>query len=88
MNVYMSLYLAILFIAFVPGVLVSLPPKGGKYMVLAVHALLFVVVWHLTHKAVWKLTSEGFQDPTPMIMNNRKEGYQNNMGMMNKKEMM
>jgi hypothetical protein len=86
MNVYMSLYLAVLFVAFVPGVLVTLPKGGSKYTVLAVHTLLFTVVWHFTHKAVWKLVAEGFQDGMPMNMMNKKEGYQNNMGMMNRKE--
>jgi cell division protein FtsW (lipid II flippase) len=87
MNVYMNLYLAILFIAFVPGVLVTLPPKGGKYVVLAVHALLFVVVLHLTKRTVMELTSEGFQDGMPMNMPmnmNKKEGYQNAMNMAKK----
>jgi len=56
----MSLYLAALFVAFVPGVLVTLP-KGGKRMtVVAVHAVLFTVVWYFTHKIVSRL-SEGFQ---------------------------
>ena len=81
MNVYMSLYLAVLFVAFVPGVLVTLPPKCSKNVVLATHALLFVVVWQLTNKMVWKLTMEGFQDGMPMNMMNKKEGYQNNMNM-------
>jgi hypothetical protein len=58
----MSLYLAALFVAFTPGVLVTLPKGGSKYTVLAVHALLFVVVWHFTHKMVWRMTMEGFQN--------------------------
>ncbi len=39
-----------LFIAFVPGVLVTLPPGGGYWTVLVVHGLLFAFVsaW------VWK----------------------------------
>jgi hypothetical protein len=31
--------------------------------VLAVHALLFAVVWHFTHKMIWRMT-EGFQKAT------------------------
>ena len=58
----MSLYLAALFFAFVPGVLVTLPKGGSKMTVLAVHALLFVLVWHFTHKMVWRAT-EGFANP-------------------------
>ena len=55
----MFLFSAVLFFALTPGVLVSLPPKGKKYTVAAVHAVIFAVVWHFTHKAGWYLT-EGF----------------------------
>jgi len=60
----MFLFSAVLFFALTPGVLVSLPPKGKKYTVAAVHALVFAVVWHCTHKAAWYLT-EGFYAPAP-----------------------
>jgi pentapeptide MXKDX repeat protein len=62
MNVFMSLYLAVLFVAFTPGVLVTLPKGGSKYTVLAVHAALFTLVWYFTHKTVWRMTLEGFQN--------------------------
>jgi len=62
MKLLMSLYLAALFVAFVPGVLVTLPKGGSKMTVLAVHAALFALVWHFTHKMVGRLTSEGFQN--------------------------
>jgi len=61
MNILMSLYLALLFVAFVPGVLLTLPKGGNKYTVLAVHAVLFTLVWHFTHKIALRLCSEGFQ---------------------------
>lgn len=67
MNWVITIYVALLFFALCPGVLVSLPPKRGKFTVAAVHALLFAIVWHFTHKFVW-LTSmrmskpEGFQE--------------------------
>jgi hypothetical protein len=36
---------AILFVAFVPGVLVTLPsPSSDRWMILATHAVLYVVV--------------------------------------------
>jgi len=78
MNLFMSLYLAVLFVAFTPGVLVSLPPKGGKYVVLATHAVLFALVWHYTHKAVWRMTVEGFQDNTDYNTNNSYNNSGNN----------
>jgi hypothetical protein len=79
MNFLLSLYLAALFVAFVPGVLVSLPPRGGKFTVLAVHALLFAAVWHYTHKTVWRAT-EGFQSGAA------NAAAMNAMNGMNKKE--
>ena len=47
---------AALFIAFVPGVLVTLPsPSSGRWTVLIVHALLFVVVSKLLWKSMKKM---------------------------------
>jgi hypothetical protein len=49
----MSLYMAVLFFALVPGVLVSLPsPSSSLQMKAAVHAVVFALVWYLTHKLV------------------------------------
>jgi len=53
MNVYMSIYLALLFVVLTPGVLLSLPPGGSKLVVAGTHGLVFAVVYYLTHKAVW-----------------------------------
>jgi hypothetical protein len=36
----------LLFVLFVPGVAFTLPPKSSRMLVLATHALLFVVVSH------------------------------------------
>jgi hypothetical protein len=66
MQVFMSLYLAALFVAFVPGVLVTLPPRSSRNVVLAVHAALFVVVWQFTNRAVFRMLYEGFQNNVPM----------------------
>jgi hypothetical protein len=60
------LFSAILFFVLVPGVIVSLPPKGNKYVVAAVHALIFALIWHCSNKAVWHLT-EGFEIKQPMV---------------------
>jgi hypothetical protein len=49
----MSLFIAALFFALTPGVLVTLPPKGKIYAVAAVHALIFALIYHLVHKLVW-----------------------------------
>lgn len=37
---------ALVFIAFVPGVLVTLPKGGSRKMVLAVHGILFALTIH------------------------------------------
>lgn len=49
-------YVAILFFILTPGVLLSLPPRAGKLTVAATHAVVFALVWSLTHKMVWKFS--------------------------------
>jgi len=55
MNWLISLYIAVLFFVLVPGVFVSLPPGGTKFTVAAFHAVVFALVYHFTHKIVWRL---------------------------------
>jgi len=45
-------YVAVLFFLLTPDILLSLPPKGGKYVVALVHALVFAAVLCFTHKYV------------------------------------
>jgi len=49
----MSVYAALLFFVLTPGVLVALPPGASALTQAATHAVVFAVVWYLTHKAVW-----------------------------------
>lgn len=56
MNVYMSLYLALLFVALTPGVLLSLPPGGSKLVVAATHGVVFALVYCLTKNYVMNAT--------------------------------
>ena len=56
MNVWMSLFIGVLFVALTPGVLVRLPPGGSKWVVAATHAVIFALVYHFTHKAVMNAT--------------------------------
>jgi len=51
---WMAIYASVLFYALTPGVLVSLPPRGSRMTVNLTHAVVFGVVWALTHKMVWK----------------------------------
>jgi len=47
-HLVLTLYAAVLFVLLSPGTLVKLPPKGGKWVVVAVHVLLFGLVLYLT----------------------------------------
>jgi len=58
----MSLFIAVLFVVLTPGVLVSLPPKGSLLTKAAVHGVVFAAVFHFTHRAVWRMTTQGFQN--------------------------
>ena len=50
----MALYAAVLFYALTPGVLVSLPPGASRMTVNLTHAVVFGVVFALTHKMACK----------------------------------
>jgi hypothetical protein len=71
---------AALFVAFVPGILVTLPPKGSKSMVLLVHAVLFALVTHFVMRMIherfgnygpagvppgWVVNQDGMARPDP-----------------------
>ena len=55
MSLLVSLYAAVLFFLLTPAILLRLPPSGSKYVVAAVHALVFALIFHFTHKMVWRL---------------------------------
>ena len=65
MSLFVSLYAAILFFVLTPGILLTLPKGGKKFQVAGVHALVFAVVFHFTHKLVWRfgVSLEGMTDP-------------------------
>jgi hypothetical protein len=67
MSLIVSLYAAILFFILTPGVLLRLPKNGGKLTVAAVHALVFALLFHFTHKLVWRLGAkmEGMANLSP-----------------------
>jgi len=54
----MFIYAALLFFVLTPGVVLTLPPKGKKMTVALVHALIFGIVFGLTHKFIWNLTKK------------------------------
>jgi len=55
---FMSLYAAVLFFVLTPGVLLSLPPGGSRITVALTHAVVFGLVWTLTHKMVYKMVGK------------------------------
>jgi hypothetical protein len=77
MNWAVTVYAAILFFVLTPGILLSLPPKGSKMMVALTHGVVFALVFHFTHKMVWRATAN-----LGMPSMGKKEG----MGHMKKKE--
>ena len=60
MYVWMSLFTVLLFYVLTPGIFLSLPKGGSKYMVAMVHALVFTLIFGLTQNAVWNYFYEGF----------------------------
>ena len=58
----MTIFMALLFVVLSPGVLLSLPSNGSVLTKALVHGLVFALVYHFTHKAVWQwsMTLDGF----------------------------
>jgi hypothetical protein len=67
MSLVVSIYAAILFFLLTPAILVRLPPGGSKWTVAAVHAIVFALLFHFTHKLVWRLGArlEGMDPAVP-----------------------
>jgi hypothetical protein len=60
MDLVSSILAALLFAAFVPGVLVTIPKGGSRTTVLLVHALLFAFVTHWVMWYYWTVIRERF----------------------------
>ena len=62
MNLTMTLFTTLLFVLLTPGMLLRIPPGGSKLTVALVHGLIFALVYHFTHKMVWRWSMgyEGF----------------------------
>lgn len=52
----MFLFSALLFFLLTPGILLTLPPKGKKITVAVVHAIVFGLVFALSHKTLMRLS--------------------------------
>jgi hypothetical protein len=53
---FISLYAAVLFFVLTPGILVTLPPGGSRTTVALTHAVIFGLVWALTHTSIKRMT--------------------------------
>ncbi len=52
----LSIFVSVLvFVAFVPGVLVTLPPGGSKWTVLAVHGVLFALLHWTVQRGIMRV---------------------------------
>ena len=52
LHIFMLLFIFVLFFLLTPGILLTIPPKGSKVVVALVHALVFTLIFHFTHKLV------------------------------------
>ena len=58
MYILMFVYLILAFVAFVPGMLFTLPIKGSKLMITFAHGTLFALTWTLLHKTMVTVASK------------------------------
>jgi len=77
LNLTMLIYVVALFYVLVPGMFLSIPSSGSKKVVALTHAIIFAVIFKLTHKMVWKLSMQmsGFQNAPAMPGMLPKEGF-------------
>lgn len=58
MNLIMFIISALLFFILTPGILLSLPPGGSKMVVALTHAVVFGLVFTLSHKMIMGLSGK------------------------------
>ena len=81
MNFFMAIYMALLFYVLTPGILVTLPPRGGKMIVAATHAIVFSIVYYFTHRFIWMSSTgmyrkESMTTDEPVQAHDKKVIYQ------------
>ena len=55
MNLVIFIFVAVLFFILTPGILLSLPPGGSKTVVALTHAIVFGLVFTLSHNMLMSL---------------------------------
>jgi hypothetical protein len=53
-SIAVAIFSAILFFLLSPGILLSLPPKGSKMTVAAVHSIVYAIIFYFTSGMIWK----------------------------------
>jgi len=71
MNIKFSVFIVLLFVLLTPGILLTLPPKGGKFIVALVHGIVFAVVLCLAYKYASSYVEGN------AVMSNKKMGMKN-----------
>jgi hypothetical protein len=56
MNVSITIFTVLLFVALTPGVLFYFPKKGSKMTVALFHGIIFALVYQLTYKTILRFT--------------------------------
>ena len=57
MNLVIALCLAALFVLLTPNVLLRIPNNGTTLEVAIVHSAVFVLIWCVIYKPLWRLVS-------------------------------
>lgn len=69
MDLISSILSALLFYAFVPGVMFTFPKRASSATVMATHALLFALVSHAVMRFYWHTIRERFGNYGPVCPN-------------------
>uniref|UniRef100_A0A6C0DLE7 Uncharacterized protein n=1 Tax=viral metagenome TaxID=1070528 RepID=A0A6C0DLE7_9ZZZZ len=93
MNWIFSIYVAILFFLLTPRILLSLPSKGSKYTVAAVHAIVFAVLLHFSGSfisncsSILPVSKEGLRNTKPPVTRETTEEEKKNVTKVPQKDM-
>ena len=74
MDIISTVLSVLLFVAFVPGVLVRIPKNGTRGTVLVVHAILFAIVTSFVMNFYWTKIRESFGNYGPTCPNGHVPG--------------
>jgi hypothetical protein len=67
MNLWMALFLAVLFVLLTPGILLRIPANGTNLEAAVVHSIVFVLIWWVIYKPLWQLVGTPRQQNLMMV---------------------